>query len=775
VTRVLDHWVEESEAVADESPVVRSRRYPANLAAEAASLAVFNLAVFLPHLLAARLAALAVACLVPGAMLLGAVRVRLESAYGQLAAVVGMSIGLLMAWGAVGSSVLPALGLSRPVERLPSLLAVDALVLVLSPFVPRESSPLLDLVGSFSRRWYWAALAVAGGPVIAIAGVERLNNGRGSALVQVSIGLAVLMLIFGLVAAWRGNHPAAQASLLAASATLLYLYSFRGTHLFGFDIQQEYQRFQSTFDVARWSPPSNGDPYAAMLSITALPSVLAKLTSISGLYLFKGFYPLLLAAVPGLVYEMAARWVPARSAYLGTAYLVALPDFSGQLTALARQEVGFFYFMLLLAVVFDRSVPGSRRSALAVSVLGLLVVSHYSTSYVAVTLMAATWLAYALLRIFRRVRRRPVHGSRPAIGLPLVLAGIAMIVVWDVAITSSSGNVTSFASSVADEGLQILPNSQGGSLITRYLNGNVAGSISPAKYYAEAQAASRATQPWLHPFPVSVTSSYPALPAPPVKSRPPVVDGVDQVTSSAATVVDEFFLLITLVGVAIALARIKRRGVAHLRHRPSLPSEAAILSLAFVAFLIVVRFSGTVVGSYNSDRAQIQGAMVLAASFGLTCEWLISRARRIAVTALVVGLGLVLLDGLGEQTTLGGGNAILLTNSGTAYDYFYITSGEATAAQWLVDEAGRNPLIYTDSYGYLRIWNATAYAARPQTWLTPATVDRGAWVYAQAYEVNDGRAYGSINGSSTVYGFPASFLSANYDTVYSDPTARVYH
>jgi hypothetical protein len=63
----------------------------------------------------------------------------------------------------------------------------------------------------------------------------------------------------------------------------------------------------------------------------------------------------------------------------------------------------------------------------------------------------------------------------------------------------------------------------------------------------------------------------------------------------------------------------------------------------------------------------------------------------------------------------------------------------------------------------------------PQTWLTPGGLDQGAWVYEPSYGVVDHTAYGSIEGGSTAYRFPQSFLSAVYNTVYSDPTAIVYH
>ena len=200
-----------------------------------------------------------------------------------------------------------------------------------------------------------------------------------------------------------------------------------------------------------------------MLSITALPTVLVKTSGISGLYLFKGFYPLLLAAVPPLTYGFARRWVPARPAMIATVYLVVLSQFSQQLSSIARQEVALFFFALLLVVLFDAGVRARKRTVVAIAVLGAMVVSHYTTSYITVVVFAATWVIFAVLRLVRRFLAGN-WSTRPIINLPLVVSGIAMIVVWDMVVTASTGNASLFLTSFEQQGLDILPNF-GGSIL----------------------------------------------------------------------------------------------------------------------------------------------------------------------------------------------------------------------------------------------------------------------------------------------------------------------
>ena len=638
-------------------------------------------------------------------------------------------------------------------------IAINLIVVCLALSCPRNVDPVLDQLkpSRYMQPRPWHLVAVL--PVLAVAGVERLNDGHGSALVQFAIGAVIISLIIGFVQAWRGRHVRAQVFLFCASLALLYLYSYRGNHLFGYDIQQEYQRFSGTFSAARWVPPSDGDPYTAMLSITALPTALAKLTSISGLYLFKGLYPIFLAFVPGLIYELAAHWLPGRAAFIGAAYMVVLPDFSSQLPALARQETGFLFFALLVVALFAPELRGRPRQMVIAVLLAGLVVSHYTTSYVAVALLGSTWLFYALFRALARLRHR--KPARPRVGIVTVALGVSMVLAWDVWITNSSANVTKFMSSLTDDGLQLLPYAKG-SILNSYLKGNVGAAITPSGYYAQAEQTSRASQPWLHPFPAALTSHYPAQYAPSPLLLHALVPGSGSATSGVVTTLDE--LILVLIGLGVALCFLKRR------RPPRVPLEVAALCLAFLGFLALIRFSGTVAGSYNSDRAQLQGAIILVVALGLAAEAIMARFR-LGPAVLVAALLVILVNSIGETSIVtGGGAPVLLANGGPGYDYFVISDGEVSAARWLVANGGPNPLIYTDEYGPLRIWDATSDASSPQTLLTPATVAPLAWVYAAAYSVVDGRAY----GGSVTYAFPAKFLGAVDNLVYSDPTARVY-
>jgi hypothetical protein len=753
-----------------------------------ALLVVLDLAMASSHLLlASRVCALVLVVLLPGATVLGAFRVGLDNRVSHFFLVVGAGLATLMGWALLASALLPHLGVPRPLETLPLAIAINVIVLAAASACPNTSDPVLDLIdGHWSRSSVLLAAACVILPVAGVAGVERLNGGGSGTMVIVVVVLTLALLGAAIARAGVWSDGRVQLMLFSAGLTLIYLYTYRGNYLFGSDIQREFQRFASVAAAGRWTPPTNGDPYGAMLSITALPAVLVKTTGLSGIYLFKGVFPLLLAAVPTLTYGFARRWVPARPAAIAAVYIIVLSQFAQQLSAIARQEVALFYFVLLFVVLFDAGIRTGRRTLVAMAILGAMVVSHYTTSYITVVVLAVTWVTLGMVRLVRRVLTRR-RSPRPAINLPLVLSGMAFILLWDVGITASTGNASTFITAFAQQGPDLLP-SFGGSILHRWLDGNVAQSLSPSAFYRLAQHASLTSQPWVNHYPSALTSRYPAASAPlPVKDglgHGAVLNGLTQASTATA----ELFLLIVVIGTAVSLLRRRRSPVPFAvfysrtraqiqasmrRFRSGVPLEIAVLEFAVLGFLALIRVSGTLAVFYNQSRAQIQADIVLSVGFAVAMKWLIGRIGALATVGAAAGLLLVGVYSTGLAAQMGNGGTVLFDNSGPGYNAFYMSDQEMAASRWLVTAAGPKPLIWTDEYGQLRLWAGTSWTGGPLTDLTPATIDQGAWVFATGYNIA-GWTYGSVDNKTSVYRFPTAFLDHAKDLVYSSPGARVY-
>ena len=729
-------------------------------------LAIFDLSLMGHSVLALRLVALLVVLVLPGTLLVARLGLECPSLVLRAGAVLGASCLVLMAGALAASWLLFAAGVSDPLGTVPLAVCFNGLALVLLIACRGAQDPVEAVWGG--GRALTPSVALAALPLLAVLGAERLNAGDGSVVAQGVIWAAAAVLFVGLRRA-GGDENTSALALIVASLCLLYLYSYRGYGLFGYDIQQEYQRFSATFAMQRWAPPSDGDPYAAMLSITALPTVLARLSGISGLFLFRGLYPVFTAFTPAFTFSFARRWLLGRAAYLGACFMVVLSDFASQMPALARQEVGLFYFALLLWAIFNPSLEGRRRTVAVVALMAALVVSHYSSSYVALSLFAATWCAYSAGRLVLRWARPPLRASKPLVSFAMVAAMLSMVVVWDVGVTNSSANVTSFVSSLADNGLDVLPNDKSASVVDRYLKGTVPAGITPTGYYTETASEARKTEPWLNPFPRSVVERYPARAAPAPPTVKGVLPGLAQAVGTTDVVLDEVFLAAIGVGVLVLI------GTALSKRRAGAPLEVSLLSAAALVFLAIVRLSGTVDALYNSDRAELQAAIVLSVALGATVSLAVKRAP-IASWVTMTALAFMLVYSIGETNHLvGGGEEVTTANSGYDYESFVIQQQEVAAARWMVATAGPKAVFYTDDVGQLRIWEATPYTGLPQNWLTPGALARGAWVYASEHNVVDGVAFGGIDGKTVSYAFPEGFLVDEYDRVYTSPATAVYY
>ena len=109
-----------------------------------------------------------------------------------------------------------------------------------------------------------------------------MNHGGGPTLAVAVLVASGVLLLGLLVTAERVPQWVLCAGLYSVAVAIVYSFSLSGDRLFGWDIQQELRAFTVTMDAGTWSRAVGGDPYRAMLSITALPVVLARMTGISG-------------------------------------------------------------------------------------------------------------------------------------------------------------------------------------------------------------------------------------------------------------------------------------------------------------------------------------------------------------------------------------------------------------------------------------------------------------------------------------------------------------
>lgn len=756
------------------APSAPARRRPGFPAGTRALL--FPLALLVPlaaarHSWAAQVLLVLLLLTVPGVILLRALRIPGAAIAAFPVYVPCGSLAVLLGSGLAVNATGPAIGVAAPLRTWPMLAGLELTCLILlaacagapdSVALPRDG---LTRPGRAALSPVLAPVLALLLPLVAAAGALRLNDHRGNGVALVALAACVLAVIALFAYAPRLSSPLLATGLYAAALAMLWSFSLRGASVYGFDISAEYHILQQTVAAGVWHTAHPDNIFAAMLSTTVLPAELHAVTGVPALLVLKVIYPAVGALFPVAVYFVARRMLAARWAFAAGALIVTQSGFGQEMPAIARQEIALVFFVALVAAALERELPRRRQWPLvAVFALGMAG-SHYTTTYIAITLLGVT-----LLFQWASSRFRPVPGISAGVAVAFAVAA-AGAVVWYGPVTHSSSNVAQLVQVTRAQGLALLPDrGQAGGLITAYLDGNTATPIPAGQYAQDVQREYARTKPFVHPLPAAADPAY-RLRAWPAPAPPARWAAAGNALGTAQVVAQQ---LIYLLGGAGALILVFRRRV------PIIARQVGFLTTATLAFLVAIRFSGTLAAFYNAERALLQAMVFLDIPLFWCLQELAGR-RQLALRACATGvtavaLALIFAGGNGlAGAVFNTGTATNLANSGDDFEQFYVTAPELASAAWLGAQVQRGQLVYTDEYGQLPLVSVTGISSGLLLDLTPQTLDGDAWVYATPANVIDGRARASYRGHSVTYAFPARFLRANYNLVYTNGSSEVYH
>jgi uncharacterized membrane protein len=698
---------------------------------------------------------------VPGVVLLRALRVPGEVVAAHPAYVPAASLLVLTGSGLAVDVVGLQVGISAPLRTVPLLVGLEVVcgaLVACSVNAPAETQIPWD---SLSRpaRLAWPLLL----PLAAAAGAVRLNSGHGNQVAVIAVIAVIAVLIAGFLFAPWLDEPLLAVIIFATALAMLWSFSLRGDSVYGFDIASEYYSLHQTVVTGAWHFPHPNDAYSAMLSLTVLPADLHALSGMQDLLVFKVLYPVIGAFFPVAVYTLARRVLASYWAFLAAALVVMQSTFFQEFPALARQEAATLLFAALITAVLDTRSPRRTRWAWVVLLSLGMVVFHYSTAYLAIALLAIAVVVQWVVSWFRPVPR--VTGT-VLLACVVSAAGAA---VWYGSLTQSTSNMSQFATAAKGQGIDLLPNSSGGSLVSRYLAGEESQVLTPVQYQKYISAYYQANDPFVTPLPDASQPRY-ALqsasdPSPAVRWKL----GNDVIQLGGLLVQQLTNLLAGLGALALALRR----------RLPPMARHTGLLSLGAMVILVLTRLSGTVAEFYNPQRAFLQLLIVL----GVAVCWVPQRtgarwkpARPVILTACAVGLAV----SLGGQSTLsgallGGGTTANLANRYDDYQQFVMTAPELASAAWVTGMAPPDQLIYADRYAQLRLQIVAGNRNGVLGDITPETLDQHAWVYADRTNTAEGITRSVTGNYESEYAFPNLFLDSNFDVVYTNGTSEVFH
>jgi uncharacterized membrane protein len=623
----------------------------------------------------------------------------------------------------------------------------------------------LKIINDLSTQTYILCTLVILLPLLSALGAIRLNNG-GNALLTISM-LLISIFLFGYLLFKNKSLPSGifLFFLLSSSLSFLWMYSLRSHYLVGFDIQQELGVAQLTQHQHMWAIALSHNPFNAMLSITVLPVLLANVLHCSLLTVFKVLIPFIFSFIALIIYRLCVQIYKSKPIALSASFFfIAQYQFMEEMPALARQEFGFLFFTLFLGVFFHNRLANSEKKILLYLLALGLIVSHYSTAYIAIGLFVFAYLSTRILskKVLRQNTAKEL--GRPGIQGLLIISMILFAFLWNFQFTQSSHNVQHFiASSFKTLGFENGSNGQEG-----IVNGSAESSPLLFKQYF-AQAKKKYTTKNFIPLSVSQDTNGATLSA--SGSR---LEGVkNNLAYQSSSALQSVLPIIERFGIVIGCILIFYKSI---REKKSLLFEYGLMSLSAICFIALIEIVPGWSAQYNTERLMQQALILLAPMFMFGGFWVFRRVNlKAAILFIFFVPAFTLLFSSGLMAQAFGGTAELnLNNYGENYDRYYISKSEVLAADWLSRQYHSPTYVYADRYAALRLIDYTNLPEYDRNDILPQTIDKHAYVYASRENTVLGIEKNAYGSGVVTFEFPNNFLRANKNVVYTNGDTNIY-
>lgn len=692
---------------------------------------------------------LPVLLLLPGYLLY---RIILPSQRGSLQTIsfsLGLSLLILMLIGLAANS-LSLLGHQNSLNHHILLTFICIVFVILFSI----SKPTIDLnyirsivtSNNFSKDAVWyISLSIV--PILSIFGATRIDNGASNILTLIMFALIAILMLSLIIFKRTTIYP---FSIVMFGLGILFSVSMRGYLITGHDIQKEIYVFHLTSSAQHWAISNYKDSYNACLSITILPTVLYKLTHFSEAYIYKFVFQAVYAISLLGVYELLRKLSTRHVAYLGTFLFISFPTFINDMTMLNRQEIAFIFFTLILIAGLNSRLS-ARNNFLCVILMFGLILSHYSTSYIAFGLFILTAYCYKLFSLFSKNQQK----SFPLLNVNILLVGLLITFLWNVQITNSAGGLTYTVKNTISS-LISNKSDQSGDVSYSLLNKQRNDPQNLLDTFTKKDAA-----------PVVYVGQY-ELPVTKLGRSISHIININRFNNFFRSTIAKLLQLLLIIGL-FSLANQYRRS----RQKFDAVGQYTFCAmLVFTVLLVLQTILPSLSVNYGTLRFFQQALVLLAIPIVIGMQKVLGvfRLPTTSGCALLFVLFFLHLSGLIPQITGGYAPQLSLNNIGVTYDAFYVHQSEIDARGWTQTNLRSEDPIAIDDYAQFRflplivshkIQLEQPFTLRKDTYLFQDTANSHANIYQARIEGNivnyaivssSKRNQIYTNGSSNVFG-----------------------
>ncbi|MBI5122780.1 DUF2206 domain-containing protein [Candidatus Roizmanbacteria bacterium] len=735
---------------------------------------------------------------IPGFLISWAIKIKYKNIWDIITFTLGLSLAALMLVGLVVNYLLPLINLQfihvlKPLALQPMLFSIDLMLIILCALIYKHniSTPITTTSIPLSFKNILLGIIPTSLPALSVIGAIDLNSNNSNIYTLATLGITAIYVMFLTIARNKISQHLLIYSIFNIAISLLLMTSLRSWYITGHDIFLEYYVFQLTKAHGIWQMINFQDPYNACLSITILPTIISNITHINDFYIYKALYQIIFSFSIVATYQFIKRFINPFLAFLGTFAIVSLPTFMTDMPMLNRQEIALLFFVLLFNTLFNNEFSKKIKWFLFLIFGFGLLLSHYSTTYIAIGLFAGSFIACLALNIIKLhpTTKTLIHRIDRKLGLidnkpnlKLGMIGILLIatIVWNVNITNTAtGIITTinkvthdlttshFAKAKNDPGSYGLLNNKapsGQSLLNTYIDTttqyvrkfNDDSAFLDKNIYNQYQVnvGSQIKQP--------LTQLGQTLNVLHIN----VFELNNQLKQTYAKLI-QIFIVVGFVAIFFY-----KKNIRHFE------KEYLILTLTFFAILVIqVVLPGASI-DYGILRLFQQGLILFSipllmgglAIFSIFNK--IHKSIKVYLLSFTFVFFFLYLSGFIPAITGGYYPQLNLANAGFYYDAYYTHTKDLTAMNWLSNNRDKKIPVQSDWFTLKKIHTYEQFYSIDG--LIPSVIRRNSYVYLSVSNLQTRQVIIYANGTPLYYKYDFNFLDKNKNLIYNNGGAKIY-
>ncbi|HUA13297.1 MAG TPA: DUF2206 domain-containing protein [Candidatus Sulfotelmatobacter sp.] len=596
--------------------------------------------------------------------------------------------------------------------------------------------------------------------ILIIFGAIRLNNFQNNDLTLTAYALIVAVFVFILFKHDKLKSFSIVSSLWLCGLGIILSGWLRSNYVSGPDISMEYEIYRTVLNSGYWSISEFKDAYNACLSVGLLTPVLSVITKLSGALVFKFVVPLIYSLLVPTVYLISRRFLSTGLSVAGTVFFMAQPAFEVWWNIPIRQEIAFFFFgLMILNMVYSKS-HNANRVTLFLLFLYAVILTHYSTAYIAVILFILINITHSVL--LRGGRGKNVKADIYIPSLIVIIMATVSVFAWYSQVTYGFNNVTGFIDkSINNLGAIFENDSQGqgqsfasqidflskpGTVSTNYRQLSTEINRNAKREFGASNLLHGTSELQLH-------SPYP-----------------ENSFFSKLGTLRQFIIVMSKLALLVGVV-----AISYISLKTKKLFSYSVLVIASIIFLVLSSVIPFFSIDYSQARMYQQLLIVMSGAIGgITLIKREKNSYRILSLFVVVyfffSLSLYSLLFRNNNTPMN------FNNYGEDYSLYYVHSSDYFAANWIAGNYDHKSIVADSFADYkLRLSGNASLNNRLWPYLVTSTIPKDSYVFSDYANLQTKTSFTAYQDGIITYVYPYKALNNSKNLVYSNSKDIVYN